>query len=127
MNDERIWELHNVKQQITALNKEVNNLEATRSELEEAIMEELNDANLSLVRTNKTDESGKRITVSVNTETVANVDDWAEFEEYVYQNRALYLLQRRPSNPSYREELAAKGKIPGVEPFTKQRLSLKHV
>jgi len=127
MNDERIWELHNVKQKITTLNKEVSNLEATRSELEEMIMSDLNEANLSLARTNKTDENGKRITVSVNTETVANVNDWAEFEEYVYENRALYLLQRRPSNPSYREEIAVKGVVPGVEPFTKQRLSLKHV
>ena len=127
MNDEKIWELHRVKQQITALNKEVSNLEATRSELEEIVMSNLNDANLSLARTNKTDENGKRITVSVNTETVANVTDWAEFEEYVYDNRALYLLQRRASNPSYREEIAIKGSIPGTEPFTKQRLSLKHV
>jgi hypothetical protein len=127
MNDEKIWELHQVKQKITTLNKEVSNLEATRSELEEMIMSDLNDANLSLARTNKTDENGKRITVSVNTEVVANVNDWAEFEEYVYDNRALYLLQRRPSNPSYREEIAVKGTIPGVEPFTKQRLSLKHV
>lgn len=127
MNDEKIWELHKLKQQITALNKEVSNLEAARSVLEEQIIEDLNESNLSLARTNKTDETGKRITVSVNTEVVANVTDWAEFEEYVYNNRALYLLQRRASNPSYREELAIKGKIPGTEPFSKQRLSLKHV
>ena len=127
MNDEKIWELHNVQQQITTLNKQVRDLEATRNELADTIMGDLNEANLSLARTNREDENGKRITVSVNTETVANVTDWAEFEEYVYDNRALYLLQRRPSSPSYREELAAKGDIPGVEPFTKQKLSLKHV
>jgi len=127
MDDKRIWELNKVKTDISKLQKEVKMLESQRSELEEAILEELSEANLSLARTNQTDESGKRITVSVNTEVVANVNDWAEFEEYVYENRALYLLQRRASNPSYREELAAKGDIPGTEPFTKRRLSLKHV
>jgi len=127
MNDEKIWELHKVKQEIADLNKQVKALEATRSELEEVIIDDLNASNLSLARTNREDENGKRITVSVNSETVANVTDWAEFEEYVYDNRALYLLQRRTSNPSYREEIAVKGEIPGTEPFIKTRLSLKHV
>jgi len=127
MNDEKIWELHKVKQEIADLNKQVKVLEATRSELEEVIIDDLNASNLSLARTNREDENGKRITVSVNSETVANVTDWAEFEKYVYDNRALYLLQRRTSNPSYREEIAVKGEIPGTEPFIKTRLSLKHV
>ena len=127
MNDEKIWELHKVKQEIADLNKQVKALEATRSELEEVIIDDLNASNLSLARTNREDENGKRITVSVNSETVANVTDWAEFEKYVYDNRALYLLQRRTSNPSYREEIAVKGEIPGTEPFIKTRLSLKHV
>jgi len=127
MNDEKIWELHKVKQEIADLNKQVKVLEATRSELEEVIIDDLNASNLSLARTNREDENGKRITVSVNSEIVANVTDWAEFEKYVYDNRALYLLQRRTSNPSYREEIAVKGEIPGTEPFIKTRLSLKHV
>jgi len=127
MNDEKIWELHKVKQEIADLNKQVKALEATRNELEEVIIDDLNASNLSLARTNREDENGKRITVSVNSEIVANVTDWAEFEKYVYDNRALYLLQRRTSSPSYREEIAVKGEIPGTEPFIKTRLSLKHV
>jgi hypothetical protein len=127
MNDEKIWELHQVKQQISDLQKQVRILEGTRSDLEEEVMDELNDAGLSLARTQATDENGKRVTVSINSEIVANVTDWAEFEQYVYDNNALYLLQRRASNPSYREEVAAKGNIPGVESFNKQKLSLKHV
>ena len=109
------------------MNKQVAKLEATRNELEELVIDELIDSGLSMARTNTTDENGKRITVSVNPEVVAHVNDWAEFEEYIYDHRALYLLQRRPSNPSFRDELAVKGKVPGVEPFTKQKLSLKHV
>jgi hypothetical protein len=127
MDDKLIWELNAVKANITAMNSEVKKLEATRDDLSEQILEEMAAANSSLFRTAGADEQGKRITVSVNPEDVANVEDWAEFEEYIYDNRALYLLQRRPSNPSYRDEVAIKGTIPGVETFTKQKLSLKHV
>ena len=127
MDDKTVWELNSIKDKIAKLNKEVSLLTAKRNELEESIIEDLTASGLSLARTNAMDENGKRITVSVNAEDVANVIDWPAFEEYVYKNHALYLLQRRPSNPSYREEVAAKGEIPGVETFTKQKLSLKHV
>ena len=127
MNDERMWKLHRVKAQITSLNSQVKRLEATRDGLSEEIIDELSEAGLSLARTLEADNNGKRITVSVSPEVVANVEDWIAFEEYIYTNRALYLLQRRTSAPSYREEVAAKGEIPGVQPFTKQKLSLKHV
>ena len=127
MDDSKVWALHHIKAEITALNKQVKNLETKRFDLEEALMNELSDAGLSLARTNREDENGKRITVAVNEEVVATVNDWAEFEEYIYTNRALYLLHRRPANVAYREEVAAKGNIRGVESFTKQKLSLKHV
>jgi hypothetical protein len=127
MDDKLIWELNAVKANITTMNAEVKKLEATRDDLSEQILDEMSLANSSLFRTAGADEQGKRITVSVNPEDIANVTDWAEFEEYIYENKALYLLQRRPSNPSYRDEIAVKGELPGVETFTKQKLSLKHV
>jgi len=127
MDDKLIWKLNTVKAEITTLNSQVKTLEVSRDDLTEQILDTMAEANSSLFRTDSTDAQGKRITVSVNPEDVANVEDWGEFEEYIYNNRALYLLQRRPSNPSYRDEVAVKGKIPGVETFTKRKLSLKHV
>ena len=56
-------------------------------------------------------------TVSISKLNVASVKDWNEFEKYIYENKALYLLQRRPANLAYREELKTQGEIPGVETF----------
>ena len=127
MDDTLIWELQDVKDAIKVLKDQIKPLDAARLDLEYQILDALGEANSSLFRTAGTDTHGKRITVSVNTEEVANVKDWAEFEEYIYDNRALYLLQRRAANVAYRDEVSIKGEIPGVESFTNRRLSLKHV
>ena len=123
MNDEDIWQLQAIKDEITELKNQIKPLEVARSVLEEQIMEDMLKAGSSLFRTLK-EQNAKRITVSVNTEEVASVNDWAEFEEYIYEHKALYLLQRRPSDPAYRDEIAAHGDLPGVETFTKVKLSL---
>ena len=80
-------------------------------------MSELDDSNTTLART----EIG---TVAVTTATVPNVEDWVAFEKYVYENNALYLLQRQVSAPAYRDEVESKGQIPGIAGFQKRRLSL---
>lgn len=126
MNDTKVWELDGIKKQITKLNKDVKKLEHDRDTLAIDIIDELTNSGLSMARTLEAKE-GQRITVSINPEDVANVVDWAEFEEYIYDNRALYLLQRRASNPAYRDELKIRDTIPGVETFTKQKLGLTHV
>ena len=127
MDDSKIWELQEIKDKISIHTKAIDRLSKQRTELEMEILEQLDEAHLSLARTSNTDDTGKRVTVSINEQDVAHVKDWAEFEEYIYDNRALYLLQRRTSNPSYRDEVKVKGKVPGVETFTKRTLSVKHV
>lgn len=117
MNLAKVEALRDIKIQISDLNSEVKNLEVTRRELEGVLLEELTDSGVSLART----EFG---TVSVLSATVPNVQDWAAFEEYVYSNKALYLLQRRVSAPAYRDELDSIEAIPGVTTFEKRTLSL---
>jgi len=126
MRDQYIWELEGVKTEIKRLQDEMKPLEQARAVLEEKIIEEMSDSGLSLARTEDA-ATGKRLTISVSSEDMANVTDWGELEEFIYENRALYLLQRRPSNGPYRELVATLGKVPGVETFTKKRLSLRHV
>jgi hypothetical protein len=117
MNVHEVQELRHVKDEIAELNSKLKELGKKKSELEMKLIGEMTSEGLSLART----DYG---TVSVTKEDVASVKDWAEFEEYIYENRALHLLQRRASNPAYRDELAVKGKVPGVETFTKVSLSL---
>lgn len=63
--------------------------------------------------------TGKLGTVSVSQNVVATVKDWDAFYEYISKNKFFHLLQRRVSDPAYRELLDMGKKVPGVEPFTK--------
>jgi len=105
-----------LKDQIKVVQTDLKDLEAQKRELEDTIMTTLTESGSSLART----ESG---TVSIITENLAQVVDWPEFYDYVQKNEAFYLLQRRVSNPAWRDECGAKGMVPGTATFTKHKLS----
>ena len=69
--------------------------------------------------------SGTKATVSITSSTVANVEDWDSFLAFVYKMKYGHLLQRRVSDPAYRELLEQGKKIPGVSPFSQDRLNLR--
>lgn len=66
--------------------------------------------------------AGKTASVSLSKTIVASVSDWDQFYEYIRKNKFFHLLQRRVSDPAYRELVDAGKKVPGVEPFTKTGL-----
>ena len=117
MDTHAVRELKSVNEKIKGLNDQLNDLKQAKKNIELGIIDQMNTDSISLART----DFG---TVSITKTDVASVTNWAEFEEYIYENRALYLLQRRASNPAYRDEVAAHGNLPGVETFTDVRLSL---
>jgi hypothetical protein len=109
--------LRRVKDEISEVNDKLDQLKKQKSELELKLIGEMNSEGLSLART----DYG---TISVTKTEVASVKDWNLFEDYIYKNHALHLLQRRAANAAYRDEIAVKGEIPGVETFTQVSLSL---
>ena len=117
MNVDIVAELKKINGEISGVNKTLTELKKVKSNLETDIIESMQDDGLSLART----DHG---TVSLKSTAMASVTDWTAFEEYIYENRALYLLQRRASNPAYVEEVEVQGSIPGVETFTKVTVSL---
>lgn len=117
MDASNVKKLRAIVGRLAELNKEVNELKKDKTTLEEIIIQDMDASGLTLVRT----EFG---TLATRSTTVASVKDWDAFEQYIYENHALYLLQRRASDPAYRELLASDGDIPGVEPFTKTSVSL---
>lgn len=117
MNTDLVKQLRDVKTKITTLNNEVTSLKSIKSDIEEQLLTEMADNEISLART-------PYGTIAINPEDIASVKDWNEFEKYIYENRALYLLQRRTSQDAYRSEIAIKGAVPGVETFTRKVLSL---
>ena len=117
MDVEAVGQLRSIKAQISDLNDQLNDLKRAKTNLEANIISDMQLDKVSLART----DFG---TVSITETDVASVKDWPSFEEYIYENKALYLLQRRTSDVAYRDEIASKGHIPGVETFTKVNLSL---
>lgn len=99
--------------------------------------EELKELVLTTLAANDTDKaSSKKATASISYVTVANVKDWDAFHAFVKKTGYFHLLQRRVSDPSYREvvELAQTDKKlakqlaeAGVESFVKKNLNLRSI
>lgn len=75
--------------------------------------------------------TGKKATVSRGEAVVANVVDWDAFYTFIYKNKFGHLLQRRVSEPAFRELLEMKGEKAmakaGVTPFVKVSLNLRSI
>lgn len=72
--------------------------------------------------------TGTKATASISQVVVANVEDWDKFHAFVKKTGFFHLLQRRVSDPSFRELLEMKGAAAmakaGVVPFVKTNLNL---
>ena len=96
-------------------------LNAAYSEIEQTVL-----ARLAAEGMDKA--TGKKATASISNVTVANVEDWDKFHAFVKKTGYFHLLQRRVSDPGFRELLEQKGAAAmakvGVVPFVKQNLNL---
>lgn len=117
---DKIWQLRETKR---ALDKQVTDIEKEISTLTTNIFDLL-DAN----DTRKAE--GKRASISVNYTEIASVVDWSEAIKFIGAGKRtdktayLHLVQRRISDPAYRELRALGVVIPGLEDFTKRSLSI---
>lgn len=72
--------------------------------------------------------TGKKATASISKVVVADVEDWDKFHAFVKKTGYFHLLQRRVSDPGFRELLEQKGEAAmakvGVVPFVKTNLNL---
>lgn len=64
-------------------------------------------------------------TVSVSKVNHPNVEDWDAFANYVVENNATYLFQRRVSAKAVEELIAGGEEVPGVTFFEKKSLNLR--
>lgn len=73
---------------------------------------------------------GKLLRVSLNTndpDYVPTVKDWTKFYDYIKENDAFELLERRPGKAACRERWDDGKAIPGVEKFPVYKLSRNEV
>lgn len=110
---------------IWATREEKRRLQAQLKEVDGAI-EALESQLMDRMKAEGTDKAqGQKASVSVSTNTVANVEDWGAFWAFIIKKKYTHLLQRRVSDPAYRELLEAGQKVPGVEPFSKRTLNVR--
>lgn len=110
-----IWDK---REKLRELGAQVKALEGEIKDQELELIERLEKEGLDSAR-------GTKATISVTKPIVANVTDWEKFWAYIHKNKITHLLQRRVSDPAYRELLEMGKKVPGVEPFTKTNLSVR--
>ena len=96
-------------------------LNAAYTEIEQEILARLKSEGMNKA-------TGTKATASVSEVVVANVEDWDKFHAFVKKTGFFHLLQRRVSDPSFRELLEMKGEAvmakAGVVPFVKTNLNL---
>lgn len=115
---EKIDNLFQLREQIRELDKELQALKADKNELELEILGDLDSQGLQLTR-------GGRATVSISEQVVPVVEDWDAYYEYIQNEGALFLLERRPATAAWRELYESGELPPGTTPFTKRSLSLR--
>ena len=110
-----MWELREKKRKLEA---SIKDLEGQMADVESQLMERMESDGVDKM-------TGKAASVSISTSTVANVEDWDAFLAWIYKTKNGHLLQRRVSDPAWREMVEIKGVVPGTQPFVKKRLNLR--
>lgn len=70
---------------------------------------------------------GMKASASITEQLVPQIEDWGKVEAWIKENDAIYLLHRRVSSGPWKELLDTGVSVPGIEPFTKETISLKRL
>ncbi len=114
---DQLWACREEKRLIAAQDKEVS---AKIKEIEDALLARLESEGM-------TKATGAKATASITTSVVADVTDWDLFWTFIIKKKYTHMLQKRVSEPAYRELLEKGTKVPGVVPFTKKTVGLRTV
>ena len=112
---DKLWKL---REDARALEAQIKTIEDKAKSMEEEIAEQLKAQGLDKA-------TGKSASISQTSTIVADVQDWPAFHAYIAKNKFFHLLQKRVSDPAYRELLEAGKKVPGVQPFSRKKLNLR--
>ena len=116
--NELINERANVKGQMDQLNKQLKELRAESDYLDVLLLKKMDAEGVS--RT-----ANDAASVSINEDTVPNVDDWDALYAHVTNTQDYSLLQRRVSSTAYKELLKMGEQVPGLSPRTVRRVNFR--
>jgi len=114
---DKLWACREEKRLLAAQLKEV---EARIEETQEQLLERFDTEGMISA-------TGTKASASVTPSVIAKVEDWDEFWAFVIKKKYTHMLQKRVSDPAYRELLEKGVKVPGVVPFNKKTVNLRTV
>lgn len=118
---EMIDSLWAIREDIRALNKQIDDHEKSYESLEENIKRALDDQKLDK-------GTGSRATASITVSEVPHLDDWDEFISYCRKTGNFQLFERRVAVKAWREIVEKTKRAPrGTSIFTKRKLNLATV
>ena len=106
------------REQKRRVEETIKNIEDRITALTDELMQRLEAEGLNQVR-------GTAASISVGASVSGNVTDWDAFGQFILDNGYLHLLQRRISDPAFRELQEAGRTVPGVDAFVKKRLNIR--
>lgn len=115
-----IAELDDLRDRKRDLNAELDAVKERFNELEQSILDALDAQGIEMTRTN-------RASVSISTQIYPTVVDWEITQQYIRDNDALYLYQKRLGAGACQELWNAGEDIPGVEQHEKRGLNLRKI
>lgn len=118
--DTLIDDIYDIRNEIKALNKQVDELKANKETMELKLIDMMDSVG--------TDQSRSSVaTATISETTVPQVTDWDAFYRFIKRNNAFYMLERRPAAVAFRETLAQRKNraIPGVSSFTKRSVGIR--
>lgn len=107
-----------VREEKRRLEADIKEAETRIEAIEKALMEKMDKEGIDKA-------TGRKATASITTNVVADVQDWDALWPYIAKNKLWHLVQKRVSDPAYRELLELGKKVPGVAPFAKRKLNLR--
>ncbi len=107
-----------IKRETELLNVRLKDLKAAQDEIDLALIKKMDAEGLS--RTANGDYS-----VSINEDTVPDVDDWDALYSHIISTRDFSLIQRRVSSTAYKELLKLGEGVPGLSPRTIRKINFR--
>lgn len=129
-----------IKQEKEAIAAQVKELETLMQKFQWAATIEMEE-NGTEVPTGEVTEDGEPVMMKVpmataagllarasaSLELVPTVEDWEAFWDYIYQNKAAYLLQKRAAAKAVRDIWGTGEALPGVKKFRQTKMSLTKI
>ena len=107
-----------LRNQSREFERKKKDLDAQRKSIEGIIISKMGEADVTQMATGNA-------SLTVGEKKVANPADWDDIYEYIKENDAFYLIQRRLSSKAIVELIEDGNEVPGVTLYTEPTLSIR--